>query len=311
MNDKKITVENVHGREKEYVIKDNNGITVGRFFLLDYQSDNRSYMFRINYYRPNNFEMLKEALQILLRKIFATTNTYKVNVLVDEDTNVRALTDIGMVLEGVVEDNIISKGYYKSELLFGINAMDFEVGSRVNILRLKGENIELKVFTPEDSEDMLQYYIKNMEYLQSFEPAREDSFYTLEVQRRILMESYKQYLNGTAISFGIYYESKLIGKAQLSNIVMGIFRSAFIGYSIDKDFQGRGYMKEALKLILEYAFVEMELHRIEASTLVDNIKSQRVLLSCGFEILGVNKEYLFINGAWRDHKTFYIINRGE
>lgn len=308
MNEKMVTVENVQGREKEYVIKDNNGITVGRFFLVDYQSDNRSFIFRVSYYRIGNFNMLKEALQILLKKIFTTTNTYKVNVLVDEEVNVRALTDIGMTLEGVVEDNIVSKGYYRSELLFGINSMDFESGIRVNILKLRGNNVELKVFTPEDSEDMLEYYIRNKEHLQPFEPAREDSFYTLEVQRRILIENYKQYLNGTTISFGIYLNDKLIGKAQLSNIVMGIFRSAFIGYSVDKDYQGRGYMKEALGLILDYAFGEMELHRIEASTLVDNIKSQRVLLGCGFKELGVNKEYLFINGAWRDHKTFYIIN---
>lgn len=311
MSEKMVTVENVHGREKEYVIKDNHGITIGRFFLVDYQSENRSFIFRVNYYRINNFNFLKEALQILLKKIFATTNTHKVNVLVDEEVNVRALTDIGMALEGVVEDNIVSKGYYKSELVFGINDMDFESGVRVNILRLTGENVELKVLTPEDSEDMLQYYIRNKEYLQPFEPAREDNFYTLEVQRRILIENYKQYLNGTTISFGIYLKDKLIGKVQLSNIVMGIFRSAFVGYSVDKDYQGRGYMKEALRLILEYAFGEMELHRIEASTLVDNIKSQRVLLGCEFKELGMNKGYLFINGAWRDHKTFYIINNNR
>ncbi|WP_143761057.1 GNAT family N-acetyltransferase, partial [Clostridium haemolyticum] len=48
------------------------------------------------------------------------------------------------------------------------------------------------------------------------------------------------------------------------------------------------------------------LHRIEASTLVDNIRSQRVLESCGFKEVGVSEKYLFINGKWRDHKIFYI-----
>ncbi|WP_163195854.1 GNAT family N-acetyltransferase [Clostridium thermarum] len=308
MVQKLVTVENVTGREGEYIIKDHNGITAGRFFLIDYQAKNRSCIFRVNYYEAGNYDVLREALQILLRKIFSSTNAFKVNILISEETNIRPFTDLGFMLEGVLEESIISNGYYKNELLFGINAKEFENNQRTNVLRLKGNNMELKILTPEDAEDMTDYYIRNKTYLQDFEPAREETFYTTEVQKRILMESYKQYLNGIALSFGIYKDNKLIGKIQLSNIVMGIFRNGIVGYSIDKDFQGKGYMKEALKLVLEYAFNEMDLHRIEASTLVDNIKSQRVLLSCGFKEVGINKEYLFINGAWRDHKTFYIIN---
>ncbi len=67
-------------------------------------------------------------------------------------------------------------------------------------------------------------------------------------------------------------------------------------------------MKEALSLVLEYAFDELKLHRIEASTLVDNLRSQRVLKRCGFKKLGLNEKYLFINGKWRDHITFYKIS---
>ena len=76
---------------------------------------------------------------------------------------------------------------------------------------------------------------------------------------------------------------------------------------MDKDHQGNGYMKEAVNLVLEYIKNDLELHRVEASTLVDNVKSQSVLKSCGFEELGLNKKYLYINGDWRDHITFYKI----
>lgn len=86
---------------------------------------------------------------------------------------------------------------------------------------------------------------------------------------------------------------------------MGVFRNAFIGYSIDENEQGKGYMKEAVKLAIDYAYEELELHRIEASTMVSNEKSQRVLKSCGFQELGVSKEYLYINGKWQDHVVFY------
>ncbi len=55
----------------------------------------------------------------------------------------------------------------------------------------------------------------------------------------------------------------------------------------------------------------MGLHRIEASTLIDNIKSQRVLLSCGFKEVGISDKYLFINGKWRDHRNFALINEKD
>ena len=207
-----------------------------------------------------------------------------------------------------MDENIVSNGHYKTEFLFGITDLDFERFHKSNILRLKGRNIELKILTPEDAEAMLDYYIRNKDFLQAFEPCREKSFYTLEVQRRILIESYSQYLNGTDLAFGIYKDNMLIGKIKLSNIIMGVLKSCNIGYSLDKDYEDRGYMKEAVRLVIQYAFNEMGLHRIEASTLLDNVKSQRVLLANGFKELGINKDYLLINGAWRDHKTFYIIN---
>ena len=99
----------------------------------------------------------------------------------------------------------------------------------------------------------------------------------------------------------------LIGKVKISNIVYGVFKSGIVGYSMDKDYQGKGYMKEALKLVLKYAKDELELHRLEASVLVDNERSKNVLIGCGFKEVGLNEKYLFINGAWRDHLTFYRI----
>lgn len=121
------------------------------------------------------------------------------------------------------------------------------------------------------------------------------------------MEDYRNYLNGKSVNFGIFKNDKLIGKVKISSIVLGSFRNGIIGYSIDEKEQGNGYMKEAVKLAIEYAFNELDLHRIEASAMIDNIKSQRVLKSCNFKELGLNEKYLFINGEWRDHITFYII----
>ena len=86
-----------------------------------------------------------------------------------------------------------------------------------------------------------------------------------------------------------------------------IFKNGILGYSIDQNYQGKGFMKEAVDKVVDYAFNEVNLHRVEASALLDNERSKGVLSGCGFKELGINKEYLFINDKWHDHITFYKV----
>lgn len=308
---KNVNIEKANRIAGEYIISDRIGITIGRIFILDLSNDNKFCCLRIKFYKQGEkvFEIIKEVLNLFLQYLFKQNAMNKVSVIVDEEISTRSFTEIGFTLEGILNKSIIEKNIHKDELIFGIECETYNSNQRINVLRLYSKDINLKVLTPEDANDMLKYYIKNKKHLEPFEPDREGSFYTFEAQRQILMENYKQFLNGDGVNFGIYKENKLIGKVQISSIIYGVFKSAIVGYSIDEDYQGRGYMKQALSLVEEYAFNEMELHRIEASTLVDNIKSQGVLIGCGFQKLGLNKEYLFINGKWRDHVTFYKIKK--
>jgi ribosomal-protein-alanine N-acetyltransferase len=307
--DRKVILESAYGRENEYIIKDSLGITIGRVFILEMVKEHKYCTIRIKFYRIDEESLLKEALNILLKTLFRNKDINKINVLIDEQVTIAPFTSLGFSLEGIIEENIISNGDFRNELLFGINFNQYDNNSRVSFLNIKGKDIELKLLTPEHSEEMFCFVLKNREHLTPFEPLRDESYYTSEAQRRILAEEYRQFLNGNSVNCGIFKENKLIGKIRLSNIVYGAFKSGIIGYSMDKDEQGKGYMKEALRMMLNYCFKEMELHRIEASTLTDNIKSQNVLRACGFIELGLNKSYLYINGGWRDHITFYIIKK--
>lgn len=305
-----VSLSPVKGNDEEYMIKDSIGITIGRIFIIELSKQNRYCSFRVKFYRTQgeDYKLLKEALRLILISLFKNMNIYKVNTLIDEDTNVRALTELGYQMEGIVTNSIIVGNTYKHGFLFGIDKDIFNSGERNRNLTLRGKNVEVRLLTPENENELLDYYMKNREYLKPFEPARDESFYTLEVQRRDLIENYKQFLNGTTVNLGIFKSDKFIGKIRVSNMVMGVFKNAFVGYSIDKGEQGKGYMKEALGLVLEYVFDELALHRIEATTLVDNIKSQAVLLACGFKEIGISEKYLYINGEWRDHKIFYRLN---
>lgn len=306
LKEQHVTVNLVNGSKSEYIIRDNLGITIGRVFIVELSKENRYCIFRIKFYKygETSYELLKGALNLFLVSLFKNMDINKVNVLADEEINIMAFTDLGFKLEGIISNSIILNKMFKDELLFGVDFDNFKNEYKFKEVEISSRIIELSILTPNDTEEVLNYYLKNRKYLTPFEPDRDENFYTLSGQKRILIEGYKQFLNGDSVNFGIYKDRKFIGKVQISNIVMGVFKNAFIGYSMDENEQSKGYMKEALKLVTKYAFDEIGLHRLEASTLVDNIKSQRVLKACGFKEVGINEKYLFINGKWQDHITF-------
>lgn len=306
-NQKGVNIELIKGTLDDYIIKDKNNIVIGRFTITELDKENKKCNIKLKFYREDNYELLKTTLDTILKAIFKNNNTFKANFIVSEKINIKAFLDSGFTLEAIFTDNIFTKGTFYDELSFGINRNEYSNQGRSNIVELKGKNVLIRNFTPDDAEELLQYYIRNEEHLRLFEPLRDSSFYTYETQKEILLESYRHLMTGVGSDLGIYIDGKLIGKAKISSIVYGVFKSGILGYSIDKDYEGKGYMKEAIYLVLDYAKEYLELHRIEASVLTTNERSRGVLLACDFEEVGVNKKYLYINGKWRDHITFYKI----
>ncbi len=245
----------------------------------------------------------------MLNNLIKSKGLHKVNIVCDEKISLTPFTNLGFQLEGYISDSTITKFKYEGSLLFGIVEEEFYNNAYKKELAIQGNKISIRVLNSDDARDLLEYYTRNKDFLSKFEPHRDEEFYTVEVQKQSLIENYKEFIKGEGAHFGIYKEEKMIGRIRIYNIVHGVFKSAFIGYSMDEQYQGNGYMKEAVSLVVTYAYEELGLHRIEATTLVDNEKSQRVLKACGFNELGICKEYLHINGKWRDHVIFYKNNK--
>ena len=250
-NQKDINIELVKGTRDDYTIKDKNKIVIGSFSILEIDKENKKCNVKFKFYRNDNYDLLKDTLHLILKVIFKEDNIFKTNIIVDENINLRAFLDLGFTLEGIFTDNIFIKGSFYDELSFGINKNEYFNGNRNNIVEIKGQRITIRNFTPDDAEDLLHYYERNKEHLKPFEPQRDSSFYTYETQKELLLESYRQLMNGNGCDLGIYFNKRLIGKIKVSNIVYGVFKSGIVGYSIDKEYEGKGFMREALKLVLK------------------------------------------------------------
>jgi len=80
-----------------------------------------------------------------------------------------------------------------------------------------------------------------------------------------------------AYGFGVFLRAgdRFAGEVSLGNVQRGPFQSAYVGYWIDEAAAGHGYIPEGVVLMLQYAFDDLRLHRIEAAIVPRNAPSRR------------------------------------
>jgi ribosomal-protein-alanine N-acetyltransferase len=149
------------------------------------------------------------------------------------------------------------------------------------------------------------YLRRNREAHARWNPPAPEAFFSAEGQAERLTSAVRAEGEGREIGWWLALHEApgvVIGSARLSQIARGPFCSAMLGYAIDQAHEGRGLMREALQAVLADAFgARVGLHRVQANARVENLRSLALLDRLGFEREGLAREYLFIDGAWRDH----------
>lgn len=144
------------------------------------------------------------------------------------------------------------------------------------------------------------------QHLTAWEPDWRDDEMTAAAFRRRIRAYRREMRRGALLPLLIFRRSDeaLIGGVTLTNIRLGASRSASIGYWIGKPFVRNGYARSAIFAMLDHAFLTLGLNRVEAACQPENLASRNLLESVGFRNEGVARDYLFINGDWRDHLLF-------
>ncbi len=102
-------------------------------------------------------------------------------------------------------------------------------------------------------------------------------------------------------------DNAIVGFFNLSHITRGALQSAYLGYAVGKPYARQGYMRDGLELVLEHAFLNLDLHRIEANIQPGNDASIALARGAGFRREGFSRRYLKIGGRWRDHERWAIL----
>ncbi|MFC7491255.1 MULTISPECIES: GNAT family N-acetyltransferase [unclassified Knoellia] len=113
-------------------------------------------------------------------------------------------------------------------------------------------------------------------------------------------------LAGRMIPLVIEVDRRLVGQVNVSNIVMGSFRSCTVGYWVAQSVAGKGIIPTALALVADHAIKDLGLHRIEVNIRPENTASLAVVHKLGFRDEGLRQRMLHIDGDWRDHRSFAL-----
>jgi ribosomal-protein-alanine N-acetyltransferase len=99
---------------------------------------------------------------------------------------------------------------------------------------------------------------------------------------------------------------ELAGVINISEIVRGAFRSAYLGFYAFTPHAGRGHMRAGLARVIGRAFGALRLHRLEANIQPGNLRSIALVRGLGFRREGLSPRYLKISGRWRDLERWAI-----
>jgi [ribosomal protein S5]-alanine N-acetyltransferase len=173
-------------------------------------------------------------------------------------------------------------------------------------LTISGGGAQLRPPQMADYEDWAALREQSRAFLQPWEPSWPLDDLTRGAFRRRLERYARELDRNEAFPFFIFRAADrvLVGGLNLTNVRRGAAATASLGYWMGEPFAGRGLMTAAVRAVLDLAHARLDLRRIEAACLPENAASVRLLEKTGFRREGLGREYLSINGVWRDHLLY-------
>lgn len=175
------------------------------------------------------------------------------------------------------------------------------------------DRLILKVLNQNDANKVLDFYIRNKDFFEEFEP-RTSNFYTLAFQKAALSYENSLMIKSKALRYYVFEQcnpDKIIGTVSFSNIIRGSFMSCQLGYKFDQLFLRRGYATEALDQCIYIIFHDYKLHRIEAYIKPSNLPSIHLIEKFGFQYEGIAYQSIKIRDKWEDHFRYARINNAK
>jgi ribosomal-protein-alanine N-acetyltransferase len=173
-------------------------------------------------------------------------------------------------------------------------------------VRVETERLTLRPPVHSDFREWTALRSASAEFLSPWEPTWSDDHLSRKSFTNRVYWASRSIRSGSAVPLFLFRreDSALVGAITLDNIRRGPAQAATLGYWVGTSFARQGYMAEAIRAVVHYAFTDQDLSRVEAACLRENAASRGLLEKCGFKYEGVAQCYLQINGRWRNHVLY-------
>jgi len=180
-------------------------------------------------------------------------------------------------------------------------------------VQLRTERLIVRQGKPGDALAVVDFVARNRAFHAPHDPIRDESYFTEPYWQERLTTAIDDFAAGRNLELFVFRHDAptfVIGRIQFSGFVRGAFQACYLGYVLDQEAQGSGYMTEALRVAIDYMFTDQNFHRIMANYMPSNARSAAVLERLGFEREGLARNYLRIAGKWEDHVLTSLSNPG-
>jgi ribosomal-protein-alanine N-acetyltransferase len=174
---------------------------------------------------------------------------------------------------------------------------------------LRGKGIYLRPAQGEDYHAWATLRESSREFLTPWEPTWPSDDLTRGAFRRRLRRQAEEIARDESFAFLIFEDGSdtLLGGITIGGIRRGVAQAASLGYWMGAPHAGKGHMTRAVAVATAFGFSTLRLHRLEAACIPSNIASATLLERNGFQREGFARAYLCINGVWRDHYLFALL----
>jgi [ribosomal protein S5]-alanine N-acetyltransferase len=156
------------------------------------------------------------------------------------------------------------------------------------------------------------YHLRNAAHFAPYSPRRQQDFHAVQAWEERASALREASLSEQGLHLLLFRATSptqdLVGDINFTNIVRGVFQASYLGYKLDAQYVGQGLMFEALTASIAHVFRHLNLHRLMANYVPGNERSGRLLRRLGFTVEGYARDYLLLDGVWKDHLLTSLTN---
>ncbi len=179
---------------------------------------------------------------------------------------------------------------------------------------LETERLILKALNEDDWRKVLSFLEKGKDIFEQYEAAKAPMYYTEIYQKGVLNQEYNATLSNRYVRYYVFLKDEprmVIGTVSCGGMSSEPFNCGTIGYKFDKDYWNRGYAREAVSCTINEIFKKLPIHRLIANVMEDNVPSIKLLENMGFRLEGLCEKNIRVNGTWRNHRLYAMLNPYE